>query len=93
MLLLFLRTWYFDDVPSARFPVIGQVDMLLVQMEAQRHLVAVESPRSEFKQAGLLVEREVCDVDGARALFDMYPTFSSKGRWVFILIIDLLAFD
>lgn len=41
---------------------------MFVQVEVERHLVAVERPRAELEQAGLLIEREIRHVDRARAL-------------------------
>ena len=83
---------HLDDVPRARLPVVGQVDVLFVLVEVERHLgrggrfelefrfcffrlsrvtsnlISVEGPRAELEEAGLLVEREVRHVDGARTL-------------------------
>lgn len=64
---------HLDNVPSAGLPVIRQVDVVLVQVEIQRHLVAVERPGAEFKQTRLLVEREVRHVDRARTLLAIVP--------------------
>lgn len=60
--------WNLDDVPRSRLPVIGQVHKVLVVVEGQGHLVSVEGPGAELHDAGLLVEWEVGDVDGARTL-------------------------
>ena len=75
--------WYFlvdveerrdvDDVPGTALPVIRQIDEILVVVEGEGYLVAIERPRAEFHDAGLLIEREVRDVDRAGALVD--------GRW------------
>jgi len=45
----------------------------------QVYLVTVKSPRSEFHEAALLVEREVLDVDGAGTFVDSrrYPQDAS----------------
>lgn len=59
---------HFDDVPRARFPIIGKIDMLFVQIKVERYLVSVKGPRAEFQQARLLIEREICHVDRAGTL-------------------------
>lgn len=61
-----------DDVPCAALPVVGQIDKVLVVIQREGDLVAVKGPRTEFHNAGLLVEGEVCHVDRARALIDRW---------------------
>lgn len=63
---------YADDVPRAALPVVGQIDEVLVVVKREWDLIAVEGPRAEFHDAGLLIEGEVRHVDRARALIDRW---------------------
>ena len=54
---------YFNNVPSARFPVIWEVHMVFVVEETKRHLVTSEGPGTKLHDAGLLVEWEVCHIN------------------------------
>lgn len=61
-----------DNVPCAALPIIRQIDEVLVVVECERDLIAVEGPRTKLHNARLLIEGEVCDVDRARALIDRW---------------------
>ena len=54
---------YFNNVPSARFPVIWEVHMVFVVEETKRHLVTSEGPGIKLHDAGLLIEWEVCHIN------------------------------
>lgn len=61
-----------DDVPCTALPIIGQIDEVLIVIEREGDLVAVESPRAELHDACLLIEGEICYIDCARALINRW---------------------
>ena len=61
-------SWNFNDVPGSRFPIVWQIHVVLVVKEGEGDLVPSEGPGPELHDAGLLVKREVCYVDGAGRL-------------------------
>lgn len=61
-----------DNIPRAALPIIRQIDKVLVVVEREGDLITIEGPWTELHDACLLVEREVRDVDRARALIDRW---------------------
>ena len=57
-----------DYVPGAALPIVGQIDEVLVVVQSQGHLVAVERPGAEFHLAALIVKGEPGNVYLASAL-------------------------
>ena len=54
--------WYFDNVPCAWLPVVGEVHMVLIVEQTQAHLVPREGPRTKLHDTSLLVKWEVCHI-------------------------------
>jgi len=70
------------NVPGARLPVIRQIHKVLVVVQGQRHLVSIKGPRSELHDAGLLIEGEVGNIDGAGALVNGRRNPENLSRWI-----------
>lgn len=64
--------WNANYVPCTAFPIIRQINEVLIVVECERDLIAIEGPRAEFHDACLLIEGEIRNIDCARALIDRW---------------------
>lgn len=72
---------HFYNIPGARFPVIGQINKVLIVVERQRDLIAIKRPGAELHDARLLIERKIGDINCAGALINgrRHPEHLARG--------------
>jgi len=83
-----------DNVPCAALPIIRQIDKVFIVVERERDLVAVKSPWAKFHNARLLIEREICYIDRARALINCWRYPKHFAIWIYqhvALVTDLIV--
>lgn len=75
--------WHADNVPCAALPIVRQIDKVLIVVQRERDLVAIESPWAELHNTCLLIKREICYIDRARALINCWRHPEYFAIWIY----------